>query len=343
MVPESARLPGANLGDPEVYDPNEESRTPELLAACTAQGVDPTSLGLDPDQDQDYTIEVLSGGAQELDPETSRSWTAGVVLEPLAALESFGGLSFDRAGLQLSATYFDILVEDAITEVDRQNILDECLAPDGGTLCSRIFRDSDGFVGVVDESPLNVGRDTSVGVDFNMLFTYELELAGEFIDISLDGAASWLLEQQFEQLGVVDDNAGETESPDWTARINLLLSWEDFRFNWFTRFIQGGEENATSFDDNPTCTPEPNFPNTALGDPMELCRPVYFTTDYWTHNASIAYSRDTWTVNVGVRNVFNREPELVDSAGVTSIRNVPIGVGYDVLGRTAFINVAKTF
>ncbi len=343
VVPDAARDASPVFGDPEIYNASNDTRSPDLLALCVGNGVDPTSLGLDPAQDFDYTTEIISGGSQDVAAETSRSWTAGVVFEPLLAAETlFGVEAFQNTGLRLSATYFDILVEDSIQELSFQNIVDECLDLDGGTTCGRFSRDANGLIDFIDTSPVNIGSLTSVGVDFNMLLTHDFEIAGQSIGLSLDGAASWLLEQEVEQLGAVDDNAGETESPDWTMRANLLMDWENWRLNWFTRYIQGGEENETSFGAGVTCTPDPSNPSAPQIN--ELCRAVYFTTDYWVHNASISYAADTWTFNAGVRNVFDREPELVDPQGVSlSIRNVPLGVGYDVYGRTFFVNLAKSF
>ncbi len=344
IVPDAARIPGQNLGDPETYDPTGDSRSQDTLNLCVGQGVDPTSLGLDPFQDQTITIETTDGGSQQLQPEESESFTAGLVFEPFLALNSsgLGGSWSDDIGLQLSATYYDIEVTDSIQELSNQGIINECLSLDGGTTCGRITRDNDGLINLIDSSPVNIGRITSVGWDFNSLFEYDaIPIFGQNFDLSVDVAATLLLEQQFEQLGQIDDNAGETESPDWVGRVNVFVDWEDVRFNWFTRYIQGGEEPETAFGAGPTCTPSPTNP--AAPAINEQCRDVYFTNDYWLHNTSVTYSHDTWVFNMGVRNVFNREPELVDTGGVFGVRNVPIGVGYDVLGRTAFVNVSKRF
>ena len=46
---------------------------------------------------------------------------------------------------------------------------------------------------------------------------------------------------------------------------------------------------------------------------------------------------------MGLENVFDEDPQLVDGAGVFSIRNFPLGVGYDIPGRRWFFGVTKRF
>ena len=69
--------------------------------------------------------------------------------------------------------------------------------------------------------------------------------------------------------------------------------------------------------------------------------------DYFIHSASAYYYGDVWTIGFGVRNVFNQEPPRVDPGenfeSLNSIGNVPIGYGYDLNGRTYFLNVQAKF
>ena len=50
------------------------------------------------------------------------------------------------------------------------------------------------------------------------------------------------------------------------------------------------------------------------------------------------------TVGGGIRNAFNEAPPVINAGeGTTSINNTPIGVGYDLNGRTYFLNVGINF
>jgi len=65
------------------------------------------------------------------------------------------------------------------------------------------------------------------------------------------------------------------------------------------------------------------------------------------HSASVYYRADNWTVGAGVRNVFDEEPPRIDgystSYNIWSVSNTPIGYGYDLNGRTFFIDLQTRF
>ena len=70
----------------------------------------------------------------------------------------------------------------------------------------------------------------------------------------------------------------------------------------------------------------------------ENCRDVGFAENYFVHDMSVYYRGDVWTLGAGLRNVFNEAPPSVDGSEVFSFNNVPFGAGYDILGRTLFLN-----
>ena len=62
VVPEAAR---GGLGN-EGYDPDLDTREPQILANCVADGVDPTSLGIEDNRQSVYSVEVATGGSLDL-------------------------------------------------------------------------------------------------------------------------------------------------------------------------------------------------------------------------------------------------------------------------------------
>ena len=62
-----------------------------------------------------------------------------------------------------------------------------------------------------------------------------------------------------------------------------------------------------------------------------------------THSLSVTYKEDNWYVNVGARNIFDKEPPRVDGSEVSSVNNVPIGYGYNLMGRSLYVNFAYQF
>lgn len=61
--------------------------------------------------------------------------------------------------------------------------------------------------------------------------------------------------------------------------------------------------------------------------------------EYWVHDMSVRYQTGTWVFRGGVSNVFNEEPPLTTNNDVSNLA----GIGYDVNGRSLFVNVTKAF
>lgn len=118
------------------------------------------------------SVPTLSGGNPDLDPETARSWNAGIVLSP------------ERLpGLRLSVDYYRIRKTDNIGSLAAQVMVDnEALFPD------RIVRDrpaaGDAFavgpITLVDTSSLNLLRALNEGIDVGVGYRRKTASRGEF-------------------------------------------------------------------------------------------------------------------------------------------------------------------
>jgi len=162
-------------------------------------------------------------------------------------------------------------------------------------------------------------------------------LGDENLAVTLDVQATKMTEQAFDILGDYDDNVGEVTTPEWRGNAHLSLAYNDFTVHWYTEFIGGGEFDLDDQDDWDTeyeaCTGL-----IENGEPVE-CRPIQETDDYIVHTASINWQVDNYSATLGVSNVFDKGPELVDDEyGPFNYRNIPLGVGYDFQGRTVFLN-----
>ena len=84
-------------------------------------------------------------------------------------------------------------------------------------------------------------------------------------------------------------------------------------------------------------------PNNIVKGDGVFCRDIGYAGDYFTHSTSLRYKTDRYTFLVGVDNVFNVAPPLVDNTEVFSIANTAIGNGYDYDGREFFASVEVKF
>ncbi|MBG9991796.1 TonB-dependent receptor [Pseudoalteromonas sp. APC 3358] len=339
VVPEDARnIDPLNPGSAATYNAAEETRDTAVLNACQASGIDPTTLGLGQGGTDSYTAtysaEIETGGTTELSAETSVAKTYGFIFE-----QPFT----DAFDLTMSLTRFDIEVTNSIAEPSAFYSIGQCYSADGNdAFCSRIGRDENGQIDLVDASFINIGLISSKGFDYNIYFETDTVIAEENLGITLDLQATRMTEQVFDVLGTIDDNMGEPDSPEWRGTARLQLKYSDFRFNWETRFIGKGREDEDDLGEFEEGTAGCRGLTDANGAPLK-CRPVGFTDDYFVHNIGMTWSNDAYKVNFGVRNVFNEAPPKVDPNGSFSNTNIPLGVGYDTSGRSPYISFTASF
>lgn len=323
------------------YDPTLDDREAQVLANCVAQGVDPTianNNGFNV-----FSTEVSSGGALDLDAETSDSFSVGFAFDqPFTT-------AFDLA---LSATYYEIEVENTIIEPSGQFIVNDCYGSLTGNsvFCSRIARDlSDPtfpVIDIIDSGFINREEEKARGIDVNLTFNDTWTFFERPFDITWDVQANRQLERSTvfiddEGNKDVENYHGEWGFADWTGRTAFRVDYNDLRVTWDMRYISSVEQDPDGVDDFGTAF---DISDTCDGPPDDvLCRDYGDTDNYFLHNLSVYYYGDMWTFGGGIRNVFDEEPPVVDGTEILSINNTPIGYGYDINGRVYFVNIAANF
>ena len=347
------------------YNPALDTRDQTTLDNCRREGRDPTRVGIDPqglNTIANTSTEITTGGSLDIDPETSRSITAGFAFE-----ETFGE-GFDVA---LGASYFDIKLKDSIVEPSSQFILNDCYTRTDGQrspFCDRIVvsdRAEDRFlVDAVNSGFINLNSESVRGFDFNATLGKEVSMFGTLVDLGINVRANHLIERSttfIDDFGdeSYDDDAGEFGLPKWTGRTTLTADIDKFRLTWQIRYtgpVEQDSEDIDAFSDafgngpdgeptgfvGDTCTGGGSANGVVEGDGV-YCRDVGFAKEQFLHTASIRYRADTWTFLAGVDNIFNTAPPLVDGNEVTAIANTAIGNGYDYDGREFFFSVSKEF
>ena len=342
-IPESALAndptdPNATGG----YNPELDQRDPELLANCRATGVDPTLAnngGFNT-----FSTEVQQGGSLTLEPEESESFSYGFAYE-----QDFSN-KFD---LSLGMTYYSVKVENTVIEPSTGFIISDCLYDEAGTgssvFCDRIQRDlsdpTDPRIQLMDLGFINRDLERARGIDYNLTFRDVIDL-GVPVDFSVNLTANRNLERSLTFTnpdGTVDFERyeGEWGFSEWRALGQVRLSWDRWTMNWQTRYLGAVSQDVDAVDEFSDA-----FTNsdTCLGPPDdELCRDLGETGSYMVHNVSLFYREDNWTLGMGVRNLEDKAPPLADPSEVLGVKARPIGYGYDVFGRTFFVNASYNF
>ena len=352
----------------QVYDPSSDGRDQAILDNCVREGRDPTQVGLAPNTQavQRSSVEVRSGGTFDIDPETSRSITAGFAFE-----ETIG----DGFDVSLNFNYYDIKLEDSIIEPNSQFIINDCFLRDDGTrspFCDRLTYDplngvnnifDRGLVSTLDSGFLNLNSENVRGLDINANFGKDVGLFGKQVELGLEIRANHLIERSTTFINDVgdesfDDDAGQFGLPSWTGRAIFTAEVDEFRLTWQTTYTGSVEQDADgidpfsdafgfgpdgTFNNNPGDTCTGGGEGAVVGDGI-FCRDVGFAKEQFLHTASLRYEFDTWSIIAGVDNIFDTAPPLVDCNEVGfCISNTPIGVGYDYDGREFFLSIQKEF
>ena len=315
-----------------VYDPTQDPRNQRILDNCVADGVDPTSYRAN---NPFYSIEVESGGVatggvpgfEDLDPETSRSFTVG---------GSFEQPFFDSFDATFGVTYFNLEIEDSIFEVNSAFVAASCYGGEANLdslFCDLFDRGANGDIDLVQTPFLNLNSDDAEFIDYNLDFSKsDIALFDRNWDIFGRTQISQYISRSSELVANVegdisfDDQVGDFTVPEWTGTGTLGVTQDRWTAAWTTRYIDSvsaPEEVERPID------PEANnrllavdgFTNpfdttgdfngagstvTCLGPEFgdENCRTVFDADDYFVHNFSLSYNGDDWSILVGVNNVF---------------------------------------
>jgi outer membrane receptor protein involved in Fe transport len=294
----------ASINDP--CDADIISDDPDRTANCAALGIPAGWEAAD-----SVSIETLSGGNDQLTPETSSSLTVGAIWTP-SFLEDFS----------ITLDYYDIEIEDAIIEVAAQDIIDNCVDSSSGLddiYCGAIDRDpADLNIDLVRSGFLNASAYNAAGIDMEMRYGIDLGELGAFGSVDLKLFVGKLLElEKFEfqdRPDEIDLEKGEEGDPELQARFTASYTLNDMKISWTTRYIDSVARFKIGQD-----TPEDISPA--------------FIPSITTHDLALDYIvNDNVQFNVGLRNLFDKVPPGYSEDAL-----------YDLVGRRMYANVKVSF
>ena len=277
-------------------------RAPDLHYVYSGPGNDETSVpdyyrcaAEEPDEDLDdcsYSDEGIirsRAGNRELDPETSDSWTAGLVWSP-------------SSNVDVSLDYFAIDMRNQVQDLRASEVMRnefECrtgVQPIGSPLCvdtlSRITRLQDGGIYGVHVNPINIARERTSGVDLSANYRLETGI-GTF---RLSGNHTWVRMheiQVYPDEPVVDMFAVNSGYDIPRVKSTARVSWE--REAW-SASLQGRRlgklPNGWSYDEV-----------WEEGDPGPWIEATY------RYNANLQYKiHDRAQLSLTVNNLFDKAP-----------------------------------
>ena len=300
------------------------STNPILQQNCAAAGV-PDNLTAG--GSSSATI-ITGGGAGVLEAETADSFSAGLIWTPTFA------------NLNVALDYYKIEIENEVARFGAANIVRACYTSENfpnDPLCSLFTRapandpiaTNRNRITQINDSYININRQLSEGIDLNVRYGHELKSG----DLTLSARASYILEweSQLRTASIPTDLNDRIGNPEWVANVTARYDRGDWTFNWSTDIV------AESSNDHLYASNSGNY----LGETVYFERTVDM---YLNHNVSIRKKMDKWTMQVGIRNLFDDTATFTSaSGGGRGAGNVPLSSQYDYLGRRGYINITRSW
>jgi outer membrane receptor protein involved in Fe transport len=286
-------------------------------------------------QDDRTQVRTVQGGNPDLDPETAKIFTLGVVWEPRFV-----------KNLSVALDYYSIDITDSITTVGTQTILDGCYPSEAGVTpryCNQVTRDANGIVNVVDDRNTNVGGDETSGIDIAVRYAIPTGL-GRF-GFVFDG--TWL--QNFDEElpdGTIVNAVGNYDLslalPKYKFNTGLTWGWKGFGAGFSTRFIGAFEEcaNVDGTGTSGKCYIEEPLAASEGRAPYKRDVKSWATSDAFVSYA-IGSAFGKTNIALGVQNLFDANPRLVYAASSTYASSDPST--YDYMGRFVYLRLEHAY
>jgi len=292
---------------------------PRVAANCASQGIPSDYGGPGP-----FATIHSGGGFGTVKAETSHATTVGFVFTP----------SF--ADLNVAVDYFDIAISNGITQLGAANILYLCYNSQTfptDPLCGLFTRSSNFTVTDVFDKYRNISSQTNRGIDLTVDYKHAIPWGSK---LTLDGQFTWQLEDKSALFaGNVVDNNGQLGDPRFTGILNAKVDKGDWTVNWSVEMI--GPSSAARYEEE-------------VYTAAQLA-PYVYKTGFLTYNSlSVRRKFNTWTVTMGIRNLFDQAPPQVSTSGsiagagnYNTVGTSLLASQYDYVGRRFFVDVKKRF
>ena len=285
-------------------------------------------------EDANNQVQQPTFGNIELTEETGKTFTAGVVYSPSFLPDS-----------NISLDYYDIVIENAISEIDAEDILQLCYSS-GDYLstasCGIPVRDaSTGQLTEVQQTSLNTDEIRTKGYDAT--FSYSLNGADMGIPGRFKFSGTFNLVKELEeespipgtQDSFINDELGLLGSPEKRGRVSLIWKNGPLSVSWRTLYV-GSMLNDDLARSRLTACKEFNNCN----DKLNL-----FIDSEMTHNLRFSYQLTDvlggdHNLYVGINNITNNQgPNLYGDGNVGENHHSL----YDLTGRFIYGGVKMKF
>jgi len=257
----------------------------------------------------DSQVLAREGGNPGLTAETGETLTFGVVWTPTVG----------PVGLELALDYWEVDLEDGITELGVNYILNDCYTNQNQGSCDLITRRADYSIAQILDAPINAAELYSEGIDAQIDATWDL--GGSQLSASLlwshfldNYRKSFPDDDEFDLVGRYTGSAYAEDKANFT----LAWSWNSLRVSWLGEYIGKLESPSVIFGDYD----------------QSIDSQLY-------HDLVVDYNFDRTgtTISAGITNVTDEEPPYMDLG--FNAKTDPST--YRMFGQGYYIRIKQTF
>ena len=277
-------------------------------------------------------VAFFSGSNPNLIPETSKSFTFGVVWSPEFV-----------EGLNASLDFWKIKIEDTIVADTPTQMLNDCYITGDPTRCRNFTRDPVlGYVNSLNFSTINAGYRQAEGYDLEVNYRLPTQWGNFALNWQTTYTSKDEIKTDTSATGLPQQLVGYATSPGFTGtfriRSNASLSWEKgpFSATWGARYYSSQQETCLSAALFPSECDNPTF----RAENAAQTRPINKLGSNTFHDLEFRVATP-WnaTVAVGANNVF-------DHVGPTLYSQPSANVSYQGqfdIGRFVYMKYQQRF
>jgi len=257
----------------------------------------------------DSQVLAREGGNPGLQAETGETLTLGVVWTP----------TFGAVGIEATLDYWEVELEDGITELGVNYILNDCYNNLNQGSCSLITRRADYTIAQILDAPINASELYSEGIDLGLDATWDLG------NSQLSASVLWshFLENyrksfpDDDEFDLVGRYSGQAFAED-KANFTLSWQWNSLRVSWLGEYI--GELDS---------------PSVIFGDYDQKIDSQFY------HDIIVDYNFDRTgtTISAGITNVSDEAPPYMDDG--FNAKTDPST--YRLFGQGYYIRIKQSF
>ncbi len=285
---------------------------------------------VDPTGGLTYNITRFSNGSPDIQPESANTVTIGAIYRP-------GWLK----GLSISTDWFNVEIDDNITQMAANLVADGCYLDGDPKLCALITRTGPpsevpgiNLISLVGQPYINQDSVKSVGVDFEIGYNTPVHWLGGNETAGLRLFATYLIERSYTNAGVKTHIEGTYGLPEWVA---VLTGY--YRRGPFGLMMQGRYTNDQMMNQN--------WNHHGASTRYDVYDNVYDAEILVNSRVSYRWDMDKGNLNLyfNINNLFDKAPQRYLGGAFTSWfgGQTGLGVAGDLRGRRYVVGLTYEY